>query len=111
MPASAQGSPIHGYIGEVADAFYGTPTGQGLLPTAVAEAEIAAVHAAFALIDPTNLDGIKLHVGHVLHAIEPGLAPGQVYEQTVTGIPSSTGIRWYCHSPVTIANNIIQPVQ
>ena len=73
---NAQANSVHSHIGYVADAFDGTPNGQGLLPTAVAEAEIAAEHAGFAAGDATYLDGIKRHAGHVLHAIDPTLAPG-----------------------------------
>lgn len=68
--ASAQ-SPAHTHIGHVADAFRGTPEGQGLLPAAVAEAAVAAQHAGFAGRDPSNLDGMKRHMGHILNAIDP----------------------------------------
>lgn len=74
-PPRAQTSSAHDHIGHVANGFGGTPDGQGLLPTAVAEAEIVARHAALAAADPTNLDGIKRHIGHMLHAIDPALAP------------------------------------
>lgn len=67
---SAQ-SPAHTHIGHVADAFRGTPEGQGLLPAAVAEAAVAAQHAGFAGRDPSNLDGMKRHMGHILNAIDP----------------------------------------
>ena len=62
---------IRTHIGHVADAFQATPEGRGLLPTAIAEAEIAQRHAALASNDTTNLETIKLHVGHVLHAGDP----------------------------------------
>lgn len=67
---SAQ-SPAHTHIGHVADAFRGTPEGQGLLPAAVAESAVAAQHAGFAGRDPSNLDGMKRHMGHILNAIDP----------------------------------------
>jgi hypothetical protein len=63
--------PAHMHVGHVADAFRGTPEGQGLLPAAVAEAQVAAQHAGLAARDPTNLDGLKRHAGHVLHALDP----------------------------------------
>ena len=44
---------------------------QGLLPTAVAEAEIAARHAALAARDPSDADAVRRHVRHVLHALDP----------------------------------------
>ncbi|MGE0161320.1 MAG: hypothetical protein AB7T31_18130 [Gemmatimonadales bacterium] len=62
---------IRPHVAAVADAFQGTPEGRGLLPTAMAEAEIARRHAALAAGDPTNLEAIKMHVGHVLNAVDP----------------------------------------
>jgi hypothetical protein len=62
---------VREHVGAVADAFQGTPEGRGLLPTAMAEAEIMRRHAALAAADTSNLDAIKLHVGHVLHAVDP----------------------------------------
>ncbi len=70
-PAVHAQSPAHTHIGHVADAFRGTPEGQGLLPAAVAEAAVAAQHAGFAGRDPSNLDGMKRHMGHILNAIDP----------------------------------------
>lgn len=62
---------VRARIGHLADASDGTPGGQGLVATARAEAEVVVRHAALAAADPTNLDQIKLHVGHVLHALDP----------------------------------------
>ena len=67
----AQADPAHTHMGHVVDGFRGTPDGQGLLPTAVAEAEVAAQHAGFAGRDASNLDGMKRHMGHVLNAMDP----------------------------------------
>ena len=53
------------------DGWHDTPDGQGLLPAAIAEARIAAQHAALAAKDPANLDAMKLHSAHVLHAVDP----------------------------------------
>ena len=63
------------HMGHVTTSFMGTPMNQGLLPTAVAEAKIAAQHAALAAKANTNLDQMKLHAGHVLHALDPSLEP------------------------------------
>lgn len=76
LDLSAQANPVHSHILYVATAFDGTPGSQGLLPTAVAEAEIAAEHAGLAADDPTYLEGIERHVDHVLHAIDPTLVQG-----------------------------------
>jgi len=78
LPAGAVGA----HIGHVLTSFADTPDKAGLLPTARAEAGIAAQHAAFAARTPTNLDAMKLHAGHVLHAIDPTLVtsgPGKGY--------------------------------
>jgi hypothetical protein len=64
-------NPSHAHIGHVADGFRSTPDGQGLLPAGVAEAQVAAQHAGFAARDPNNLDGMKRHMGHVIHALDP----------------------------------------
>ena len=80
-PADAQ-DPVHTHIGHAADSFGDTPNGQGLLPAAVAEAEVAAQHAGLAAEDPTNLDGMRRHAGHVLHALDPSVVasgPGLGY--------------------------------
>lgn len=59
------------HIGHIVNAFAEAPMGQGLLPTAMAEARIAVQHAALAARNPTNLDAMKLHAGHVINAIDP----------------------------------------
>lgn len=60
----------HAHIGHVGDAWRETPDGAGFLPTAQAEAEIAATHAGLALSDASDLANIKRHIGHVMHAID-----------------------------------------
>ena len=45
----------HAHIGHVASGWTDTPKGMGLLPTALAEAKIAAYHAGVALTKPGNL--------------------------------------------------------
>jgi hypothetical protein len=88
--ATAQNT-AHAHIGHVANTFGGTPSGQGLLPTAIAEAEVAIQHAGLAANDPGNLDAMKRHVAHVLHAIDPSLVqdgPGLGYgvKQAAEGV-------------------------
>lgn len=80
--AAAQDSPAHAHMGHVADGFRGTPDGMGLLPTAVAEAEVAAMHAGLAARDLTDLDAMQRHTGHVQHAVDPSVVengPGAGY--------------------------------
>ena len=70
------------HLGHVVIAFGDTPNGRGLLPTALAEAQIAIQHAALAARAPTNLDAMKLHAGHVINALDPSIlatGPGLGY--------------------------------
>ena len=71
------------HMGHVSDGWNDTPDGMGLLPTAIAEAEIAVFHATLAAKQMDNLDWMKTHALHVLHAIDasaidagPGLGYG-----------------------------------
>jgi len=73
--AEAQ-NPVHIHIGHAADAFRGTPDGMGLLPTALAEAEVAHQHATLASRDPSSLEGIQRHMAHVIHALDPARVEG-----------------------------------
>jgi hypothetical protein len=78
-PASTAG---HNHIGHVMTMWKDTPGTQGFLPTAVAEAKVAATHAGLAAKSPDNLDAMKTHAGHVLHALDPSLemkGPGAGY--------------------------------
>ena len=61
----------HNHIGHVADRWNDTPEVVGLLPTAIAEARVAAQHAGLAARDPGDLDAMKRHTAHVLHAVDP----------------------------------------
>ncbi len=61
----------HAHIGHVADEWNDTPEMAGLLPAAIAEARVAAQHAEFAANDPSDLDAMKRHTAHVLHAVDP----------------------------------------
>lgn len=74
--AHAQENPAHAHIGHVLDGFGQTPDGEGLLPTALAEAEVARQHAGFAAGDLENLDAMKMHAEHVLHAVDPEAIDG-----------------------------------
>lgn len=72
--ASAQES--HAHIGHLMSGWNDTPDGAGLLPTAIAEAEVARQHAALAIGQPDSLDAIRLHTGHVVHAVDPAAGGG-----------------------------------
>ena len=70
-----QTNPVHAHIGHVMDGFRNTPNGQGLLPTAIAEAQIAAQHATLVAGNTDNLEAMQRHAGHVLHAVDPTEMP------------------------------------
>ena len=70
------------HIGHVTTSFRDTPDQQGFLPLAIVDAQTAAQHSAFGMRDLANLDGMKLHAGHVLHAMDPSeieRGPGSGY--------------------------------
>jgi hypothetical protein len=88
LPAAAAAAAAEGavaanpHLGHIMNAFTGTADGNGLLPTALAEARIVAQHAGLAARNTSDLDAMKLHIGHVIHAIDPAEAesgPGAGY--------------------------------
>lgn len=76
-------SPALTHVHHVSVTFRGTPGDMGLLPTAVAEGEIALRHAELAAGDPADLAAMQRHAGHVLHALDPSAVedggPGRGY--------------------------------
>ncbi len=78
MPAG----PVGTHLGHVVNAFGDTPNRVGLLPAAMADARVAIQHAQLASRQPTNLDYMKTHAAHVIHAIDPSVeatGPGSGY--------------------------------
>jgi hypothetical protein len=72
----------HNHIGHVMTSWKDTPGTQGFLPVAIADAKVAATHAGYMQKTPDNLDSLKLHAGHVLHALDPSIemkGPGSGY--------------------------------
>lgn len=63
------------HLSRVSTSFQSAPDQQGLLATALAEARIAVQHAALTAKAGDNLAAMKMHAGHVLHAIDPKLEP------------------------------------
>lgn len=63
------------HMGHVMDGWKDTPNGKGLLPTAIAEADIAAKHAGFAGKKSGDIGWMKTHIRHVLHAVDPSVEP------------------------------------
>lgn len=72
--ASAQVS-AYDHIAALADSRVDTPTGMGLLPLAILEAQTAVQHSALAVENPMDLGGMHRHAGHVLNALDPSLVP------------------------------------
>jgi hypothetical protein len=78
VPAGPTGT----HIAHVVNEFNDTPNRQGLLGTALAEARIAIAHATLAGRQPANLEYMKTHAAHVIHALDPtviNMGPGQGY--------------------------------
>ena len=74
--------PVGTHLGHVVNSFMDTPDKAGLLPMALIEARIAQQHAVLGIRNPDNLDGLKLHAGHVINALNPTLVtagPGKGY--------------------------------
>ena len=71
----AQAETLQTHIGHIMESFKDTPKQQGLLPTALEEAKIAAQHAALAAKSKDSLEQMKLHAGHVINAVDPTVEP------------------------------------
>ncbi len=81
-PVAVPAGPVGVHLGHVANSFTDTPGGLGLLPMAFTEARIAAQHAELGARNPANLEGMKTHAGHVIHAVDPTVVtagPGRGY--------------------------------
>jgi len=76
------GNMSHAHMDHVTKSWGDTPGSKGLLPTAMAEAKIAAQHAGFAANKPGDLGWMQMHTRHVLNAIDPSVeakGPGMGY--------------------------------
>lgn len=71
-----QPSRVQESLGYLATAFVETPSGIGLIPTALAEAEIAVQHAELAIADSLDFLGMRRHAAHVIHALDPSVVGG-----------------------------------
>jgi hypothetical protein len=88
--------PAGVHMGHVVNGFNETPSLQGLLPMAIAEARVAIAHATLAGRQPTNLEYMKTHSGHVIHALDPTLikltAPGANYGVKKAALGAATHV-------------------
>lgn len=112
-PASAQ-NPVQTHVNHVLSAWNDTPDGDGLLPTAIAEAETAAQHASLAA-GADGLGGMQTHAGHVLHAVAPDQAQGgpgmgygviQAAEGVATHVQLAADAEGAANSVVTHARHV-----
>ena len=86
---------VHAHIGHVMIAWRDTPGTVGLLTIAQSDTRIASAHALL-LSKATTVDEMKLHAGHVLHALDPGLektgpASGYGVKKATTGAIQHVG--------------------
>ena len=91
----------HAHMGHVMDGWGDTPDGKGLLPTAIAEAEIAIQHAGFAANKPGDLKWMQTHTRHVLHAIDPAIeasGPGLGYSVVAGAAGAAAHINYAAES-------------
>ncbi len=113
----------HAHMGHVADGWRDTPDQVGLLPAAVAEAEIAARHAGLAA-GSGSLGAIQAHCGHVVNALDPSVeesGPGKGYgvvkaatgAATHIGLAANSGdasanVKAHANHVETSANNVVE---
>jgi hypothetical protein len=86
---------VHAHIGHVMTAWRETPGTVGLLTIALSDTRIAAAHVLL-LAKSNGLDDMKLHAGHVLHALDPtvettGPASGYGVKKAVAGAAQHVG--------------------
>lgn len=75
-------SIAHVHVGHAVTAWPDTPGKRGLFDIAQQEAKIIAEHAGYAVAGARDIREVKLHLGHVLHALNPALekeGPGTGY--------------------------------
>jgi hypothetical protein len=86
---------VHAHIGHVMIAWRDTPGQVGLLTIAQSDTRIASAHALL-LSKSSGLDDMKLHAGHILHALDPtlettGPASGYGAKKAATGAMQHVG--------------------
>jgi hypothetical protein len=105
VPAGAVGM----HIGHVVNSFGDTPGKMGLLPVAFSEARTAQQHASLGM-KAANLDGMKLHAGHVLNAMDPTIVaagPGLGYGMKKAALGVADHIELAAKAPGASQNVIL----
>jgi hypothetical protein len=75
LASKVEAYPPHLHVFHVMTNWRDTPGGVGFLIAAISDARVAAIHANLATKSAENLDDMKLHAGHALHALDPGVEP------------------------------------
>ena len=115
--------PAHLHLGHVMTNWHDTPANVGFLIAAISDAKVAVTHADLAARSADKLDEMKLHAGHVLHALDPSIepkGPGSGYgvkkatagalqhlEFAVNGEGSSTNIKTYATRVFASLTNVM----
>ena len=73
VASKVEAIPAHLHLGHVMTNWRDTPSNVGFLIVAVADGKVAAIHADLAAKSADSLDEMKLHAGHVLHALDPSI--------------------------------------
>ncbi|WP_428542202.1 hypothetical protein [Profundibacter sp.] len=79
---AAKANMVQDHMNHITESWTDTPEEKGLLPIAIAEAEIAVLHARVAANQTHDLVWMQKHTRHVLHAIDPSVVddgPGYGY--------------------------------
>jgi len=66
-------SIAHVHVGHAVTAWPDTPGKRGLFDIAQQEAKIIAEHAGYAVAGARDMREVKMHLGHILHALNPAL--------------------------------------
>ena len=75
LASKVEAYPPHLHILHLMTNWRDTPGGVGFLIAAISDARVAGIHANLAAKGIDNLDEMKLHAGHTLHALDPGVEP------------------------------------
>ena len=65
----------HVHVGHAVTAWPDTPGQRSLFDVSLADAAVAAEHAVYAVDGARDLAAVRLHLGHVLHAVDPAREP------------------------------------
>jgi hypothetical protein len=68
--SAQQQTPAQVHLGHLTTKFVNVPSG-GLLQAAQADARVVVQHAGLGAQDPNNLQAMKTHARHIMHAVDP----------------------------------------